>query len=63
MRWLTRKSYTKWLSVEAVTAKRLYRRLECKRDRSEIDRLDHVLPVAMQMDTLTIAQRSHAIRT
>jgi len=33
------KSSTKWLSVEAVTAKRLPRRLERKRDCSEIGRL------------------------
>jgi len=38
MRGRARKSSGKWLSIEAVTAKRQRRQLERKRNRSEIDR-------------------------
>jgi len=41
MRRRARKSSAQWLSIEAVTAKRQRRRLERKRNRSEIDRQAH----------------------
>jgi len=51
MRRRARKSFAKWLSNEAITAKRQRHRLERKRNRVKLIVKPTVLPAAMQTDT------------
>jgi len=58
MRCGARKLSAKWLSIEAVTAKRQRRRLERKRNRSEINRQTYrILPAAIQTDSSISRER------